>query len=269
MKALKLLSSVILLSFLAIGCQDKTENDAKINIIRKTLSNAFLRDRWILEQIKKAQSESPNPNQYNPFVDSIRTIFKESEKAFGMTDDEIGIISPNSVKNYERFLNGYIKKYKLKKLAEENLEMAFINDTTNVNFWIYTLKIAKKEHQILVNFAEKFCIRSMYCSSSRFNIFTDDTIRLEKPYYMTFDYYLENFKYAPADCYKIDKIQILLNNKTLMKDFEVTRHRAISVLRFIPHQKGKYTISITFKEHISLPESTNWYETRNLEVELK
>ena len=263
MKAPRLLSSIILLSFLAIGCQDKTENDAKINIIRETLSNIFLRDRWILQQIKKAQSESPNPTQYDPFVDSVQTIFKESEKVFGMADDEIGIVSSDSVKNYERFLNGYIKKHKLEKLVAKNLEMAITNDTTNVNFWIYMLKVVEEEHLILVDFADKVGIHSIHCNFSRFNIFTDDIISLEKPYYITVDYYLENTKYARDDCYKIDKIQILLNNKTLVKGFEVTRHRAISILRFIPHQKGKYTINITFKEPIPS------FETRSFEVELK
>ena len=263
MKAPKLLSSVILLSFLAIGCQDKTENDAKINIIRKTLSNVFLRDRWILQQIKKAQSESPNPTQYDPFVDSVQTIFKESEKVFGITNYEIDIVSPDSAKNYEKFLNRYIKKHRLEKVVEKNLGMALTNDTANVNFWIYMLKVAEQEHLILVDFAAKVGIHSIHCSFSRFNIFTDDTIRLGKPYYITFDYYLENTKYARDDCYKIDKIQILLNNKTLVEDFEVTRHRAISVLRFIPHQKGTYKIDITFKEQISSS------ETRSFEVGLK
>ena len=265
MKALKLLSSVTLLSFLAIGCQDKTGNDAKINIIRKTLSDAFLRDRWIFQQIKKAQNESANANQDNQLVDSVRTIFKKSEKAFTMANDEISIVSPDSVKNYEKLLDGYIKKYKYtsEKLGAKKPEMAFTNDTTDLNFWIYTLQIAKKEHLILAHFAMKFEINSIHCNFSRFNIFTDDTIRLEKPYYITVDYYLENTKYARDDCYKIDKIQILLNNKTLVEDFEVTRHRAISILRFIPHQKGKYKVDITFKEQISSS------ETRSFEVELK
>jgi hypothetical protein len=269
MKPFSILFLTLIFVFLNFGCKNESDNEDKIFIMKKVLSKEFQKNRWIFEKIKSVENDSPNPQQYELLNDTLKNIFKEREKAFVMNNDDLNISSEDAVKRYENFLGNFVKKSSLEIQLDQKIKTVNFKDSTDLNFWINSLQIAHNEYVILANYADKVGIYTNYCGFSKFNLVPDDTIILEKPYYVSLSFYEQNKEYNPYAGCQVDRVQILLNNKTVINDFEVRQHRATTILRFIPHQKGKYFISVTMKEKTSLPAPNNWHETRSLEVQLK
>jgi translation initiation factor 2 beta subunit (eIF-2beta)/eIF-5 len=156
-----ILSPLFLSSMIILSCQNKSENDAQIAIIKRTLSYQFMNNRRILEQIKESVHRSPNSSDYEFIVDSVKIIFEEKEKAFVIDNYEVQVRSVHSIKNYENFLEKFIKKYKMAKIVNPNIETITHRDTTDLNFWIHILQISQIENSILLNYASRFSFRGL------------------------------------------------------------------------------------------------------------
>jgi hypothetical protein len=248
---MKRITAIILLILTTISCQNSKNEENQIKVLQQASLNQFFKNIQLVEDMKRMISQSPNPIQFEDYISEIKSLLQKRSKGIDISYDSIIVKSRDSLNNYQKYL-----------LIEEESNCKFpILDNKGVSdLWYQILMVSEAEYNLLANkYAAKIGLRGIHCHFGApllYYFFAPDSIKRQKNSYLVFK--RVDMEFPSVKRYTLSNVRVLKNEKQINLPFEITKVDDVSIFRFTPELKGKYTIKVFQKCEEEFEGSINW-----------
>jgi hypothetical protein len=245
---MKQITAIILLILTTISCQNSKNEANQIKVLQQAALKQFIRNIQLVEELKDVISRSANIKQDEKSMSEIKGVMKKRSQCIDLDYDSIIVKSREMINIYQKYL-----------LTEEesNRKFPILDNKSEIDLWYQILMVSEAEYNLLANkYASKICIRNLYCGFGTpllYYFFASDSIKSQKNSYLVLKKVGKEF--SDVKRYSLSKIRIFRNKKQINLPFEITKVDDVSIFRFTPELKGKYTIKVFQK----CEEEYEWY----------
>jgi hypothetical protein len=248
---MKHITAIILLILTTISCQNSKNEANQIKVLQQAALKQFIRNIQLVEELKDVITRSANVKQDEKFMIEIKGVLKKRSQCIDLDYDSIIVKSRDSLNNYQKYL-----------LIEEESNCKFpILDNKGVSdLWYQILMVSEAEYNLLANkYAAKIGLRGIHCHFGApllYYFFAPDSIKRQKNSYLVFK--RVDMEFPSVKRYTLSNVRVLKNEKQINLPFEITKVDDVSIFRFTPELKGKYTIKVFQKCEEEFEGSINW-----------
>jgi hypothetical protein len=225
----------ILVISIIISCKKEQSNQEHINTLRESAQMWHFKSIQLHEKHKADSIQSLHRSDYKDALRESKYILKFHDQYLKCTYDSIQNISYDSLIIYEKFL--------AKKLPKNN-KVSEIEDRTDLGLWLKVLQLSKREFEIIAYFEPLFGSIT-YCGFRKYRYQTEDSLKVNRPVNLLIMEY-SDMEHGFLK-YSLGNIQTYLNENSLKIKYEITQVNGITILRFIPHKSGLYTVKVPLK----------------------
>ena len=247
---MKQLILIILLIITTTSCENSKKEENQIKVLQEAALKQFMQNTQIVEEVKGVVLSSANIKEDEKYLSGIKGVLKKRSECLDLGYDSIIIKSKDKLNNYQKYL--------LKD--ESNRKLPIIENKKNLDLWFQILMVSEAEYNFLANnYASKIGISSMYFHFGTvllYNFFAPDSIKSKANSYLIFKRVDEEFPEIKK--YSLSKIRVYRNGVLVNLPFGITKIDDVTIFRFTPKLKGKYTIKAFQKCEEEYEWSVKW-----------
>ena len=246
---MKQITSFILLILSIISCQNSKKEENQIKVLQEAAIKQFMKNNSILEDMKEVISRSANIVNDEKYLSDIKSILQKRSQCIEIDYDSVIVKSKDKLNNYQKYL--------LKD--ESNRKFPILDNESNLDLWYQILMVSETEYNVMSNYAAKIGIKEIRCYFGTpliYYFFAPESIETQKNSYLIFKRVDKEFPEVKK--YSISKIRIFRNEAKINLPFEMTKVDDVTIFRFTPELKGKYTIKAFQKCEEKYEWSVKW-----------
>ncbi len=257
---MKQITAIILLIMTFISCQNSKNEENQIKVLQEAAIKQFMKNNRIFDDMKGVTTRSANIMNDEKYLIDIKSILQKRAQCVDLGYDSIIVKSKGKLNEYQKYL--------LKD--ESNRKFPTLDNKSNLDLWYQILMVSETENNVLSNYAAKICIREIRCyfgTPLLYYFFAPDSIKAQKNSYLIFKRVDKEFPNVKK--YSLSKIRVFKNDKLINLSFEMTKIDDVTIFRFTPELKGKYTIKVFQKCEEEYEWSVNWDKDITFDFEVQ